>query len=68
MIRDYGMEQIIVCTDAGLSSKTNRKFNDRTIDGVQIRSFITTQSVKQLPEYLKEFALNPEWMASARLF
>ena len=60
VIRDYGMEQIIVCTDAGLSSKTNRKFNDRTIDGVQIRSFITTQSVKQLPEYLKEFALDPE--------
>lgn len=60
VIRDYGMEQIIVCTDAGLSSKTNRKFNDRTIDGVQIRSFITTQSVKQLPEYLKEFALEPE--------
>lgn len=60
VIRDYGMEQIIVCTDAGLSSKTNRKFNDRTIDGVQIRSFITTQSIKQLPEYLKEFALDPE--------
>ena len=60
VIRDYGMEQIIVCTDAGLSSKTNRKFNDRTIDGVPIRSFITTQSVKQLPEYLKEFALDPE--------
>lgn len=60
VIRDYGMKQIIVCTDAGLSSKTNRKFNDRTIDGVQIRSFITTQSVKQLPEYLREFALDPE--------
>lgn len=60
VIRDYGMEQIIVCTDAGLSSKTNRKFNDRTIDGVQIRSFITTQSVKQFPEYLKEYALDPE--------
>lgn len=60
VIRDYGMDQIIVCTDAGLSSKSNRKFNDRTIDGVQIRSFITTQSVKQLPEYLKEFALDPE--------
>ena len=60
VIRDYGMEQIIVCTDAGLSSKANRKFNDRAIDGVQIRSFITTQSVKQLPEYLKEFALAPE--------
>ena len=54
------MEQLVVCTDAGLSSKANRKFNDRTVDGVQIRSFITTQSVKQLPEYLKEFALDPE--------
>nr|WP_300815632.1 IS1634 family transposase [uncultured Acetatifactor sp.] len=59
VIRDYGLEQIVVCTDAGLSSKTNRKFNDKAVDGVQIRSFITTQSVKQLPEYLKDFALDP---------
>ena len=27
---------------------------------MQIRSFITTQPVKQLPEYLKEFVLDPE--------
>lgn len=60
VIQDYGLEQIIVCTDAGLSSKTNRKFNDRTVRGVQVRSFITTQSIKQLPAYLKEFALDPE--------
>ena len=60
VIRDYGMEQLVVCTDAGLSSKANRRFNDKTVDGVPIRSFITTQSVKQLPEYLKEFALDPE--------
>lgn len=59
IIRDYGLEQIVVCTDAGLSSKTNRKFNDKAADGVQIRSFITTQSIKQLPEYLKDFALAP---------
>ena len=59
VIRDYGLEQIVVCTNAGLSSKTNRKFNDKAVDGVQIRSFITTQSVKQLPEYLKDFALAP---------
>lgn len=58
VIRDYGLERIIVCTDAGLSSKTNRKFNDCTIGGVQARSFITTQSVKQLPGYLKEFSLD----------
>ena len=60
IIKDYGLEQIIVCTDAGLSSKTNRKFNDKSIRGERLRSFITTQSVKQLPEYLKEFALDPE--------
>lgn len=60
VIHDYGLEQIIVCTDAGLSSKTNRKFNDMAIHGIQIRSFITTQSVKQLPEYLKDFALDPK--------
>lgn len=58
VIRDYGLEQIVVCTDAGLSSKANRKFNDKALEGIQIRSFITTQSVKQLPEYLKDFALD----------
>ena len=59
VIQEYGLEQVIVCTDAGLSSKTNRRFNDKAVNGVQIRSFITTQSVKQLPEYLKDFALDP---------
>lgn len=58
IIRDYGLDQVIVCTDAGLSSKTNRKFNDLSIGGERVRSFITTQSVKQLPTYLKEFALD----------
>jgi transposase len=59
VLRDYGLDQVIVCTDAGLSSQSNRKFNDRSIQGERIRSFITTQSVKQLPSYLKEFALDP---------
>jgi transposase len=60
IIKDYGLSQIIVCTDAGLSSKGNRKFNDKSIDGERLRSFICTQSVKQLPAYLKEFALGPD--------
>lgn len=60
ILKDYGLDQIIVCTDAGLSSKMNRKFNDRSIGGERLRSFITTQSIKQLPEYLKEFALDPD--------
>jgi len=57
IIKDYGIERLTVCTDAGLSSKTNRKFNSRSIFGEEVRSFITTQSIKKLPEYLKEFAL-----------
>lgn len=60
ILEDYGLGQVIVCTDAGLSSKSNRKFNDRTIAGERMRSFITTQSVRQLPDYLKEFALDPD--------
>lgn len=60
VIRDFGLDQVVICTDAGLSSKTNRKFNDKSLNGVQIRSFITTQSVKQLPQHLKEFALDPD--------
>ena len=59
ILKDYGLDQIIVCTDAGLSSKSNRKFNDKSINGERLRSFITTQSLKQLPDYLKEFALDP---------
>ena len=60
VVSDYGLDRVIVCTDAGLSSKTNRKFNDLSIGGERIRSFITTQSVKQLPAYLKDFALGPD--------
>ena len=57
VIRDYGLGSVIVCTDAGLSSKANRKFNDKTIKGELVRGFITTQSIKTLPESLKEYAL-----------
>ena len=60
VLNEYGLENVIVCTDAGLSSKTNRRFNDRKAGGEQVRSFITTQSVKTLPAYLKDFALDPD--------
>lgn len=60
VLEDYDIKEVVVCTDAGLSSKTNRRFNDKTLKGVQVRSFITTQSVKQLPGYLKDFALDPD--------
>lgn len=60
VVNDYGLDRIIVCTDAGLSSKGNRKFNDKSIRGERLRSFITTQSVKQLPGYLKDFFFDPQ--------
>ncbi len=55
ILKDFSLSKFIVCTDAGLSSTANRKFNDR--DG---RAFITTQSVKKLKKYLKEWALAKE--------
>ena len=62
VIRDFGLGSVVICTDAGLSSTANRKFNDKSINGEQIRSFITTQSIKMLPAHLKEFALdNDGW-------
>ena len=55
IISDFELSKFIVCTDAGLASEDNRKFNDR--DG---RAFITTQSIKKLKEHLKKWALAPD--------
>jgi transposase len=52
IISDFELSKFIVCTDAGLASEDNRKFNDK--DG---RAFITTQSIKKLKEHLKRWAL-----------
>jgi len=53
IIKDFETSQFVVCTDAGLASNANRKFNN--ISG---RKFITTQSIKKLKEFLKEWALD----------
>ena len=55
IISDFELSKFIVCTDAGLASEDNRKFNDK--DG---RAFITTQSIKKLKEHLKKWALAPD--------
>ena len=54
IISDFKLSKFIVCTDAGLASTANRKFND-----TENRSFITTQSVKKLKKHLKEWSLDP---------
>ena len=45
LLRDFGFEKFIVCTDAGLGSEANRRFND-----VSGRAFIVTQSLKKLKD------------------
>lgn len=54
IISDFKLSKFVVCTDAGLASTANRKF-----DNTKNRSFITTQSVKKLKKHLKEWALDP---------
>ena len=55
ILDDFKLSKFVVCTDAGLASNDNRKFNDQ--GG---RAFITTQSVKKLKKHLKEWALSSE--------
>ena len=54
IIEEFGNSKFIVCTDAGLSSVQNRKFNDAAD-----RAFITTQSLKTLKDFQKKWALDP---------
>lgn len=52
ILEDFSLAKFVVCTDAGLSSTANRKFNNKGE-----RSFITTQSIKKLKKHLKAWAL-----------
>lgn len=53
IMEDFDLSEIVVCTDAGLASNANRKFNNQ-----QNRKFITTQSIKKLKLFLKEDCLD----------
>ena len=53
ILKDFELSEIVVCTDAGLASEANRKFNN-----TNSRKFITTQSIKKLKEFLKEEVLD----------
>ena len=55
ILDDFKLSKFVVCTDAGLASADNRKFNDQ-----DQRAFITTQSVKKLKSHLKEWSLSTE--------
>lgn len=53
ILADFNHSKFIVCTDAGLSSTANRKFN-----GIGERSFITAQSIKKMKGFQKDWALS----------
>ena len=55
IIKDFETSDFIVCTDAGLSSTANRKFNS-----IQGRRFVTTQSIKKLKGFLRNFCLEDD--------
>ena len=53
IISDFEHAKFVVCTDSGLASCDNKMFN--TKGG---RAFICVQSIKKMPGYLKEWALD----------
>lgn len=55
LIQDFHHAKFVVCTDAGLSSVANRKFNNAAN-----RAFITAQSIKKMKGFQREWALSPK--------
>lgn len=53
VIRDFGCQKFIYCSDAGLACE-----NIRTYNHMGERSFIVTQSIKKLPAQDKKWALD----------
>ncbi len=53
VIGDFGCERFVFCSDAGLASTANRKFNHKGQ-----RAFVVTQSIKKLKKEYKDAALN----------
>ena len=55
IIRDFACSEFIFCSDAGLGSKSNRRFNS-----FANRSYVITQSLKKMREEDRQIALNPK--------
>lgn len=54
ILADFHLSRFVVCTDAGLASEANRRFNTQGE-----RSYLTTQSIKKLKAHLRQWALDP---------
>lgn len=55
ILQDFDTSDFVVCTDSGLSSIANRRFNS-----IQGRGFVTAQSIKKLKEFLQDFCLGDD--------
>lgn len=54
VVNDFGCSEFIFCSDAGLGSKSNRRFNS-----FGNRSYVITQSLKKMREEDRQIALRP---------
>lgn len=55
ILQDFNTSDFVVCTDSGLSSMANRRFNS-----IQGRGFVTAQSIKKLKGFLQDFCLGDD--------
>lgn len=59
----FGLSKFVVCTDGGLGSRDNRRYNV-----TEDRNFITVQSLKKLNEHYRNWATDPSgWRLRPRL-
>ena len=65
LLANFDMSKFVVCTDSGLSSYENRKFNNYEDEDGNSRAYVTTQSIRKLKGHLKKWALDPAgWSVS----
>ena len=63
LANEFGLSKFVVCTDGGLGSHDNRRFNV-----TEDRNFITVQSIKKLSRHYQDWALDPDgWRLRPRL-
>lgn len=55
ILSDFELSNFVVCTDAGLSSESNRKFNN-----FGERFFVTTQSIRKMTKERQDWCLDPK--------
>ena len=55
IIKDFNCSEFIFCSDAGLGSANNRKFNN-----IGNRSYVITHSLKKMKKEERDIAMNPK--------